>query len=147
MKGALGIMEVTGLSKAIVISDIMAKSANIKINKLEKTNGNGWITIMITGDVGSVNAAIESGVNLAKDIGGLQAWKIIARPNKNIDEVWLTEEKKPELKPEPEPELEPEPKPEPKPEAEPEPKPEPETADKKYQSKNIKKKNNKAGNK
>ncbi|MGR5064043.1 BMC domain-containing protein [Photobacterium sp. DNB22_13_2] len=80
MKTAFGMVEVTGLALAITVADVMAKSANITIEGLERANGFGWILIKVTGDVGSVNAAIDTGAAFAKSQQGLCGSKVIARP-------------------------------------------------------------------
>lgn len=80
MKQSLGLIEVSGLALAISCADVMAKAASITLVGLEKTNGSGWTVIKITGDVASVNAAIETGASFAGQRNGLVAHKVIARP-------------------------------------------------------------------
>lgn len=58
---ALGLIETKGLLAAVEAADTMVKSADVSI--LEKTYvGGGLVTISVTGDVGAVKAAVESGV-------------------------------------------------------------------------------------
>lgn len=84
MKQSLGLLEVSGLALAISCADVMAKAASITLVGLEKTNGSGWTVIKITGDVASVNAAIETGASFAGQRNGLVAHKVIARPGEGI---------------------------------------------------------------
>lgn len=84
MKQSLGLLEVSGLALAISCADVMAKAASITLVGLEKTNGSGWTLIKITGDVASVNAAIETGASFAGQRNALVAHKAIARPGKGI---------------------------------------------------------------
>ena len=59
MKQALGLVEISGLSTAVVVADTMAKAANVRILEIENTKGLGYMTIKIVGDVGAVNAAVK----------------------------------------------------------------------------------------
>ena len=61
MKQALGLVEISGLSTAVVVADTMAKAANVRILEIENTKGLGYMTIKIVGDVGAVNAAVNAG--------------------------------------------------------------------------------------
>ena len=61
MKQALGLIEISGLSTAVLAADTMAKAANIRILEIENTKGLGYMTIKIAGDVGAVNAAVNAG--------------------------------------------------------------------------------------
>ncbi|MGR5142624.1 BMC domain-containing protein [Photobacterium sp. DNB23_23_1] len=87
MKSAFGMVEVTGLALAITVADVMAKSANIKILGLERVNGFGWILIKVAGDVGSVNAAVDTGASFARAQQGLCGSKVIARPADGLDRL------------------------------------------------------------
>ncbi|WP_370558270.1 BMC domain-containing protein [Edwardsiella tarda] len=84
MKPSLGLLEVKGLALAIACADVMAKAAAITLLDLEKTQGAGWMTIPICGDVASVQCAILAGAELAARQGGLVAQRIIARPGTGI---------------------------------------------------------------
>lgn len=88
MKNSFGMVEVAGLALAVTVADVMAKSANIEILGLERTNGSGWILIKISGDVGSVTAAVESGAALAQRQQGLVSHKVIARPADGLSSLW-----------------------------------------------------------
>ncbi|QIA65439.1 BMC domain-containing protein [Vibrio astriarenae] len=88
MKNSFGMVEVAGLALAVTVADVMAKSANIEILGLERTNGSGWILIKISGDVGSVTAAVESGAALAQQQQGLVSHKVIARPADGLSSLW-----------------------------------------------------------
>ncbi|WP_330985453.1 MULTISPECIES: BMC domain-containing protein [Enterobacterales] len=107
MKQSLGLLEVSGLALAITCADAMAKAAAITLPGFEKTNGSGWMLIKITGDVASVQAAVITGANIAKQQHGLVAHKVIARPASGIlqqpaaasispESVGVKEEKSPE---------------------------------------------------
>ena len=51
MKQALGLVEISGLSTAVVVADTMAKAANVRILEIENTKGLGYMTIKIVGSL------------------------------------------------------------------------------------------------
>lgn len=61
MNRALGLIEVVGLTNAIIVADTMLKASNIKMEDVEITKGMGFVTVKVSGDVGAVKAAIDSG--------------------------------------------------------------------------------------
>ena len=87
MKQSLGLIEVSGLALAISVSDVMAKVASIQLLDIEKTNGSGWMVVKIAGDVASVDAAIATGADFARQRNGLVASKVIARPINDLDKI------------------------------------------------------------
>ncbi|WP_058911290.1 BMC domain-containing protein [Entomohabitans teleogrylli] len=84
MKTSLGLLEVSGLALAIRCADAMAKAASVTLLGMEKTNGSGWTVVEITGDVASVQSAIATGADLARQLNGLVAQKVIARPAQGL---------------------------------------------------------------
>ena len=56
---ALGMVETKGLVGVIEAADAMVKSANVKLIGMEKI-GAGFVTVMVRGDVGAVNAATDA---------------------------------------------------------------------------------------
>ncbi len=69
-----------GLVPSIEAADAMCKAANIELIGYENV-GSGLVTVMVKGDVGAVNAAVESGIEAAQKIGGeVVSSRIIARP-------------------------------------------------------------------
>ncbi|MFC4403497.1 BMC domain-containing protein [Gracilibacillus xinjiangensis] len=83
MYQSLGIMEVEGLVTATSAIDTMCKHAFVEVVKIEKT-GSGWVTIMIQGDLASVQAALEVGVVTAYRHGQVVAVKTIPRPDEKL---------------------------------------------------------------
>lgn len=47
MKQALGLLEVQGLSTAVVAADTMAKAANVRLLEVENTKGSGYMLSLI----------------------------------------------------------------------------------------------------
>lgn len=83
---ALGFIETKGLLAAIEGADTMVKSADVSI--IEKSHvGGGLVTICVTGDVGSVRAAVDAGVAAIKKLNEalLVSENIIPRPHDDIN--------------------------------------------------------------
>lgn len=88
MKQALGLVEMIGLSNAIVVADAMAKAANVEIIDVENTKGQGYMTIKVIGDVGAVNAAVNVGKQMGIECGKLVSFKVIPRPTDYIEKAF-----------------------------------------------------------
>ncbi|VFS83053.1 Carbon dioxide-concentrating mechanism protein CcmK homolog 2 [Kluyvera cryocrescens] len=68
----------------IEAADAMCKAANVELIGYENV-GSGLVTAMVKGDVGAVNAAVDSGVEAAKRIGEVVTSRVIARPHNDIE--------------------------------------------------------------
>lgn len=85
---AIGLIETKGLIAAIESADAMLKAADV--NLLEKTNvGGGLVTIIVTGDVAAVKAAVDSGAAAVNIIGEtfLISKHVIPRPHEEIKAI------------------------------------------------------------
>ncbi len=80
---ALGIIETIGFTAAIEAADAAVKSANIKLGNWVKVGG-GHVNIIIRGDVASVKAAVEAGVEAASRIGTVQSQVVLPRPSDKL---------------------------------------------------------------
>lgn len=90
MKKSLGIIEVVGLANAINVADTMVKTANIDISNIEITNGMGYVTVKILGDVAAVKAAISSAKMVTiNDNNSYVSSLVIARPTEKIGEIFV----------------------------------------------------------
>jgi len=76
---ALGMVETLGLVGAIEAADAMVKTANVVLVGKEYLL-NGYVAVLVRGDVGSVKAATEAGSAAAKRVGQLVAVHVIPRP-------------------------------------------------------------------
>lgn len=85
-KQALGMIETRGLVGAIEAADTMAKAANVTLVGKELIGG-GMVTILVSGDVGAVKAAVEAGAAAAKRIGDVVSAHIIPRPHDDVDTI------------------------------------------------------------
>ncbi|MEA5083178.1 MAG: BMC domain-containing protein [Lachnospiraceae bacterium] len=94
MKEALGLIEIYGLSAAVVVADAMVKTASVTLHEIENTKGNGYMTIKIFGDVGAVNAAVMAGKQLALENNKFISAKVIPRPSIGVEKLFCTSPKK-----------------------------------------------------
>ena len=88
-KEALGMVETRGLTAAIEAADAMTKAAEVTLVGTEKI-GSGLVTVMVRGDVGAVNAAVESGSSAASRLGELVATHVIPRPHDEVEYILPT---------------------------------------------------------
>jgi ethanolamine utilization protein EutM len=66
----------------------MAKAANVQIIKRVGIGG-AYVTTIVSGDVGSVRAAVEAGATAASQVGELVGSHIIPRPAEGLIEAYL----------------------------------------------------------
>jgi ethanolamine utilization protein EutM len=83
MSESVGLIETKGLTGSIEASDAMAKAAAVTLVK-QISIGGGFLTVLVKGDVGSVNAAVEAGAEAADRVGELVASNVIARPHEDL---------------------------------------------------------------
>lgn len=88
MQSAIGLIETKGLVGLVEATDAMAKAANVEIVKKVQIGG-GLVTTVVSGDVGSVRAAVEAGANAASQVGELVGSHIIPRPAEGLMEAYL----------------------------------------------------------
>ena len=89
MQNAIGLIETRGLIGLVEATDAMAKAANVKIVKRVQIGG-GLVTTVVSGDVGSVRAAVEAGVTAANACGELMSSHVIPRPAEGLVEAYLS---------------------------------------------------------
>jgi ethanolamine utilization protein EutM len=84
---ALGMIETRGLVPAIEAADAMTKAAEVRLIGREFVGG-GYVTVMVRGETGAVNAAVRAGADACERVGdGLVAAHIIARPHREVEPV------------------------------------------------------------
>lgn len=88
MKQALGLVEIQGLSTAVLVADTMVKAANVTILEIENSKGQGYMTIKVAGDVGAVNAAVSAGKQTGLENQKLVSFKVIARPAESVEQIF-----------------------------------------------------------
>ena len=79
-------IETVGLVGAIEASDAMVKTASVVVVGKEYLL-NGYVAVLVRGDVGSVKAALDSGSAAARRIGELVAVHIIPRPFEETEKL------------------------------------------------------------
>ncbi len=90
MNEAIGMIETKGYVGSVEASDAMVKAANVTLVKTIPIGG-GLITVLATGDVGSVKAAVDAGAKAAGKVGELVSSHILARPHEDLIKVFLGE--------------------------------------------------------
>ena len=88
MQNAIGLVETRGLIGSVEATDSMAKAANVEIEKRIDFGG-GLGTTVVSGDVGSVRAAVEAGANAASQVGELLSSHVIPRPAEGLVEAYF----------------------------------------------------------
>ena len=84
---ALGMIETRGLVPAIEAADAMTKAAEVTLIAREFVGG-GYVTVLVRGETGAVNAAVRAGADACERVGdGLVAAHIIARPHSEVEPV------------------------------------------------------------
>ncbi len=84
---ALGMIETRGLVPAIEAADAMTKAAEVNLIVKELVGG-GYVTVMVRGETGAVNASVRAGADACERVGdGLVAAHIIARPHDEVEPV------------------------------------------------------------
>jgi ethanolamine utilization protein EutM len=86
MSEALGMVETKGLIGSIEAADAMVKAANVVLVGKEYI-GAGYVTVMVRGDVGAVNAATDAGAAAARRVGELVAVHVIPRPHAEVERI------------------------------------------------------------
>ena len=86
MVEALGMVETRGLGASIEAADAMVKAANVVLIGTEKI-GSGLVSVMVRGDVGAVNAAVEAGGTAAARLGEVIATHVIPRPHSDVEKI------------------------------------------------------------
>jgi microcompartment protein CcmL/EutN len=79
---SLGILETRGYTALVEAIDAMLKAADVEIINYEKVGG-GLVSVCISGDVGAVRVALESGELAASKSGEAKA-ALIPNPNREL---------------------------------------------------------------
>ncbi|MDD2715975.1 MAG: BMC domain-containing protein [Candidatus Wallbacteria bacterium] len=85
-KRALGMVETRGMVGAVEAADAMTKAANVTLVGYRKI-GVGMVTVLVRGDVGACQAAIEAGAAAAQKVGELLSARLIANPHEDVESI------------------------------------------------------------
>lgn len=88
---ALGLIEMRGFVGAVEAADAASKAAEVTLSAYE-VSGGGMVMIRLTGDVASVEAAVEAGAAAATRVGELVSRHVIPRPVDELMEMLSSEE-------------------------------------------------------
>lgn len=94
MRNALGLIEAVGMAAAIEAADAALKSANVTLIGIELTKGDGMVVVKLEGDVGAIQAAVESAKHAASLVNRVYATKVIPRPAEGIEKIVFSKETK-----------------------------------------------------
>ena len=85
-KGSLGLIETFSAASAIKAADIAVKTARVAIYDLRVSRGMGGKgVVMLTGEIGDVQSAVEAAERYAKEIATLSSTAVIPAPH---EELW-----------------------------------------------------------
>ena len=85
---ALGMIETRGATGVIEASDAMGKAADVELVRIVEIGG-GYVTVLVSGDVGSVNAAVSAGAEAVVQVGELVSQHVIPRPSDDVLALYL----------------------------------------------------------
>ena len=84
---ALGMIETRGLVPAIEAADAMTTAAEVRLIGRQFVGG-GYVTVLVRGETGAVNAAVRAGADACERVGdGLVAAHIIARVHSEVEQI------------------------------------------------------------
>jgi ethanolamine utilization protein EutM len=83
---ALGFIETKGFVAAVEAADSGLKSASVSLVGY-KSVGSGLVTVILTGDVAAVKAAVEAGTGSASAVGKVVATQVIASPHEDMAQI------------------------------------------------------------
>lgn len=82
---ALGIIETFTVAAGIVAADAAAKAADVQLIEIRTAAGLGGKSfVSMTGDVSSVTAAVDAGVEAALESGPIHSHVVIASPSEDL---------------------------------------------------------------
>lgn len=84
MNESIGMVETRGYVGTIEASDAMVKAASVSLVRTVQIGG-GFVAVIVKGDVGSVNAAVQAGAEAAKRVGELVCSHVIPRPHPDLE--------------------------------------------------------------
>lgn len=80
---ALGLIETRGMVALVEATDAALKAANVEYRGWKQV-GSGLVTVVVTGDVAAVKAAVDAGAAAAAKVGEVVSVDVIARPHGDI---------------------------------------------------------------
>lgn len=81
---ALGLVETVGWVGAVEAADAMCKTALVRLVRYEVTPG-ALVTVVVRGDLGEVESAVEAGRRAASRVGEMLASHVIPAPEPQLE--------------------------------------------------------------
>ena len=82
-QAAIGLIETRGLVGVIEASDAAAKAASVEIMGFEQIGG-GLVSVRFSGDVASVQTAVQAGVEAARQVSEVISHHVIPAPHVDL---------------------------------------------------------------
>lgn len=84
---ALGLIETFGIVFVLEAADAMCKAADVELIGFENV-ASGYISVLVSGDVGACKTAVEAGVQAVKEMGTeVYSSVVIARPHEDLEKI------------------------------------------------------------
>lgn len=84
---AIGVIEVSGMIAGVEASDAMLKTAEVELLTWEKKLGGRLVSIVVTGDVMAVRAAVEQGEIVANNITKTVSKAFVNNPHEEVIKI------------------------------------------------------------
>ncbi len=88
---ALGLIETFGMVPAVEAADIAVKSAHVRLQGCRYV-GAGLVTVVLTGDITSVKAAVSAGSAAARQLGQVRSVTVIGRTGEGLETLLTSPE-------------------------------------------------------
>ena len=85
---ALGMVEARGATGVFEAADAMEKAAEVEVVRVQEIGG-GFITVLVSGDVGSVQSSVAAGAEAAERVGEVLTRHVIPRPSAAVLSLYL----------------------------------------------------------
>ena len=82
---ALGVFEMDNLVACFVALDAASKTAEVQIQSVERNRLKSGACVKIRGSISDVKAAMEAAIEIAKPLGKLVSYTIIASPTADTE--------------------------------------------------------------
>jgi len=84
---ALGLIETFGLVYVLEAADAMCKAADVELIGYENV-ASGYISVLVSGDVGACKSAVEAGVRAVEEMGvEVYSSVVIASPHPDLQKI------------------------------------------------------------
>lgn len=84
---ALGLVETFGIVYVLEAADAMCKAANVELMGFENV-ASGYISVLVRGDVGACQAAVDAGVQAVTNMGSeVYSSLVIPSPHPDLEKI------------------------------------------------------------